>query len=119
MTNVKCFLSQDKSNMFCLGSDLDTLLSFLKTWRKRASGQIASSIGFFRSKKCLIGGFSSLEIFCWFPLSIALSGCFLFNEQYRGVMHKFSEIGVASLVHLVNALLIQHPVEVLGTPSGG
>lgn len=102
-----------------LGSDLDSLVSFLKTWRKRASGQIVSSIGFFHSKKCSIGGFSSLEIFCWFPLSIALSGCFLFNEQYRGVMQNFSERGVGSLVHLVNALLIQHPVGILGTPSGG
>ncbi|KAK6117029.1 hypothetical protein DH2020_049273 [Rehmannia glutinosa] len=50
-----------------------------RTWSKFASGQIATSIGFFNSRNFLIGDFSSLEIFL-FPLSTALSEL---NDQYR------------------------------------
>ncbi|KAL1552696.1 hypothetical protein AAHA92_13464 [Salvia divinorum] len=44
-----------------------------RTWSKFASGQISTSTGIFHSKKSLIGGFLSLEIFFLFLLSIALS----------------------------------------------
>lgn len=54
-----------------------------RTWSKYASGQIATSTGVFHSKKSLIGGFSSLEIFFLFPLSIALSGELFLSDQYR------------------------------------
>ncbi|KAG8638046.1 hypothetical protein MANES_15G186866v8 [Manihot esculenta] len=61
--------------------DLDGFISFIKTWSKCASGQIASSFGFFHFMKCSTGGFLSLETFFWFPLLIALSGQFYFNEH--------------------------------------
>lgn len=66
-----------------LDLDLEGYVFLSKTWRKRSSGQIATSIWFFHSKKCLTGGFSSVEIFFWFPLLIALNGHFCFNDQYR------------------------------------
>lgn len=55
----------------------------LKTWSMFASGQIASTIGQFHSRKCLTGDFSSVEIFFWFPLLIALSGLLLLNDHSR------------------------------------
>uniref|UniRef100_A0A2C9UIB5 Uncharacterized protein n=1 Tax=Manihot esculenta TaxID=3983 RepID=A0A2C9UIB5_MANES len=72
--------------------DLDGFISFIKTWSKCASGQIASSFGFFHFMKCSTAG---------------------------GVMQNFSEIGVGSLVNLFNALLIQHPVIAFGNTSSG
>ncbi|KAH6783494.1 hypothetical protein C2S52_008453 [Perilla frutescens var. hirtella] len=54
-----------------------------RTWSKFASGQIATSTGVFHSKKSLIGGFSSLEIFFLFPLSIALSEELFLSDQYN------------------------------------
>ncbi|EEF42473.1 conserved hypothetical protein [Ricinus communis] len=72
--------------------DLNCFFSFHKTWSKFASGQIASTTELFHFKKCSIGG---------------------------GVMQNFSEIGVGSLVHLFNALLMQHPVKVFGKMSSG
>lgn len=54
-----------------------------RTWSKFAFGQIATSTGIFHSKKSLIGGFSSLEIFFLFPLSIALSEELFLSDQYR------------------------------------
>ncbi|KAH6820460.1 hypothetical protein C2S53_002618 [Perilla frutescens var. hirtella] len=54
-----------------------------RTWSKFASGQIATSTGVFHSKKSLIGGFSSLEIFFLFPLSIALSEELFLSDQYK------------------------------------
>lgn len=80
--------------------DLDGFISFIKTWSKCASGQIASGFEFFQFKKCSTGGFLSLETFFWFPLLTALSGQFFFNEQNTGVMQNFSEIVVRSLVQL-------------------
>ncbi|XWS49344.1 hypothetical protein CRYUN_Cryun13aG0155700 [Craigia yunnanensis] len=76
--------------------DLDIKgFSFLfKTWNKCASGQIATFSGCFHSKKT--GGFSSMEIFFWFPLSIAPSAQSLFNTQHRRRNASFSEIGVGS-----------------------
>ncbi|GMY29596.1 Cyclin-dependent [Fagus crenata] len=65
-----------------LGLDLKDFNIYLKIWSKCASGQIATSIGCFHSRKFLTGGFSSLEIFFWFPLLIALSGQ-LSNELCR------------------------------------
>lgn len=60
-----------------------------RTWSKYASGQIATSTGVFHSKKSLIGGFSSLEIFFLFPLSIALSGELFLSDQYRRLNASF------------------------------
>ncbi|KAF5748720.1 hypothetical protein HS088_TW04G00678 [Tripterygium wilfordii] len=59
--------------------DLRNPASFLKTWLRCASGPNASNIGLFHSKKHSIGGFSSVDIFFWFPLSIALSGLVAFK----------------------------------------
>ncbi|KAK8472169.1 hypothetical protein PHAVU_002G131300 [Phaseolus vulgaris] len=56
---------------------------YFETWREFVSGQIATSIGFLHSKKCLIGDFSSLEIFFGFPLLIALSVLLPFDDQHR------------------------------------
>ncbi|KAI7988507.1 hypothetical protein LOK49_LG13G02063 [Camellia lanceoleosa] len=67
--------------------DFKGLIFFIKSWRKCAFGQIASSFGFSHSNKCLIGA---------------------------GLMQFFSEIGVGSLVHVYDALLIQHSVVILG-----
>ncbi|KAL7187962.1 hypothetical protein ACSBR1_037909 [Camellia fascicularis] len=67
--------------------DFKGLIFFIKSWRKCAFGQIASSFGFSHSNKCLIGGVLFLEIPFLFLFSTALSG---------------------------HALLIQHPVVILG-----
>lgn len=56
-------------------------LLLLRTWSKCAFGQAATSIKFFHSRKCLIGGFSPLEIFS-FPLSIVLSEQFSLNDLH-------------------------------------
>lgn len=66
-----------------LGLNLKGRDLYFETWRELLSGQIATSIGFLHSKKCLIGGSSSLEIFFWFPLLIALSVLLPFNDQHR------------------------------------
>uniref|UniRef100_A0A2P2MHM0 Uncharacterized protein n=1 Tax=Rhizophora mucronata TaxID=61149 RepID=A0A2P2MHM0_RHIMU len=66
-----------------LDLDLNGFISFREIWRECSSGQTATSLWFFHCKKCSTGGFSSLEIFFWFPLSIALSGLFLFDEHHR------------------------------------
>ncbi|KAK6158521.1 hypothetical protein DH2020_005835 [Rehmannia glutinosa] len=52
-----------------------------RTWSEFASGQIATSTGFFHSRKFSIGGFSSLETFL-FLLSIALSEKPFLSGQY-------------------------------------
>ncbi|KAK4557174.1 hypothetical protein RGQ29_007089 [Quercus rubra] len=65
-----------------LGLDLKDFNFYCKIWSKSASGQIATNTGCFRSRKFLTGGFSSLEIFFWFPLLIALSGQ-LSNDHCR------------------------------------
>lgn len=65
------------------GLDLKKFVLFLKTWSELASGQIASTIQSCHSRKCLTGDFSSLEIFFWFLLLIALSGQLLLNDQER------------------------------------
>lgn len=54
-----------------------------RTWSKYAFGQIATSIAVFHFRKCLIGGFSSLELSFSFPLSIALSGQLPLHDQYK------------------------------------
>ncbi|XVE57321.1 hypothetical protein DITRI_Ditri04bG0081800 [Diplodiscus trichospermus] len=89
---------------FQIALDLDLKgFSFLfKTWNKCASGQIATFSGCFHSKKYLIGGFSSMEIFFWFPLSIALSASLFLTLNAGGLMQVFSEIGVGSLAHFCN-----------------
>ena len=66
-----------------LGLYLKRLVFFFKTWREIDSSQTATSIGCFHSKKCLICDFFVLEIFFWFPLLIAVSILFLFNDQRR------------------------------------
>lgn len=58
-------------------------LTLYRTWSKFASGQIATSTGVFHSKKSLIGGSSSLEIFFLFLLSIALSEELVLSDQYK------------------------------------
>lgn len=78
--------------LFDLGVASDLALEQLilsRTWSKYASGQIATSTGVFHSKKSLIGGFSSLEIFFLFPLSIALSGELFLSDQYRKLNASF------------------------------
>ncbi|TYI91523.1 hypothetical protein E1A91_D03G198500v1 [Gossypium mustelinum] len=65
------------------GLDLKGFSFLFKTWNKCASGQIATFSGCFHSKKYLTGGLSSMEIFSWFHLSIALSARSLFNTQSR------------------------------------
>ncbi|KAK6251590.1 hypothetical protein QUC31_009231 [Theobroma cacao] len=65
------------------GLDLKGFSFLLKTWNKCASGQIATFSGCSHSKKYSTGGFSSMEIFFWFLLSIALSAQSLFNTQQR------------------------------------
>ncbi|GLT91313.1 hypothetical protein SLE2022_092060 [Rubroshorea leprosula] len=47
--------------------DLKCFFFLVKTWKKCASGQIASILGFSLSKKSLTGGFLSMEIsfWCW------------------------------------------------------
>ncbi|KAA3456328.1 cyclin-dependent kinase F-4-like [Gossypium australe] len=65
------------------GLDLKGFSFLFKTWNKCASGQIATFSGCFHSKKYLTGGLSSMEIFSWFHLSIALSAQSLFNTQSR------------------------------------
>lgn len=55
-----------------LDSDLKKL-ALPRTWSNFVFGWIATSIGFSHSWKFSTGGFSSLEIFFLFPLSIALS----------------------------------------------
>lgn len=67
----------------CLDLNLKRRELYPETWREFISRQIVTSIGFLLSKKCLIGEFSSLEIFFWFPLSIALSFLSPFNDQQR------------------------------------
>lgn len=63
--------------------NLKNLDLHFEIWREFVSGQIATSIGFLHSKKCLIGEFSSLEIFFGFPLLIALRVLLRFNDQHR------------------------------------
>lgn len=63
--------------------DLEDLLSFLKTWSKCASGQLATSFEFFHSRKCSTGGFSPLEISFLFLLSIALSAQLYLDDQHN------------------------------------
>lgn len=70
-------------HQFVPGLDLKRFVLFSKTWSTLASGQTASTIGLFHSRKCLTGDFLSLEIFFWFPLLIALSGLMLVNEHNR------------------------------------
>ncbi|KAL0407985.1 UNVERIFIED_CONTAM: Cyclin-dependent kinase F-4 [Sesamum radiatum] len=53
-----------------------------RTWSKFASGQNATSDGFFHSRNFVIGGFLSVEIFFLFLLSIALSEQLILNDQY-------------------------------------
>lgn len=65
------------------GLDIKRFVLFSKTWSTLASGQIASIIGLFHSRKCLTGDFSSLEISFWFPLLTALSGLLPLNEHNR------------------------------------
>lgn len=65
------------------GLDIKGFLNFLKIWSLLLFGQIPSSIVFVLSRKCLIGVSLFLEIFFWFPLSIALSGQVLLNDQHR------------------------------------
>jgi hypothetical protein len=67
----------------CLDLNLKCCDLYSEIWREFVSRQIATSIGFLHSKKCLIGEFSSLEIFFWFLLSIALSVLFSFNDKQR------------------------------------
>ncbi|KAK7252548.1 hypothetical protein RIF29_36572 [Crotalaria pallida] len=66
-----------------LGLNLKSCDLYFETWRELVSGQIATSIVFLHSKKCLIGGFLPLEIFFRFPLLTALSVIFPFNDQHR------------------------------------
>uniref|UniRef100_A0A0R0IF18 Uncharacterized protein n=1 Tax=Glycine max TaxID=3847 RepID=A0A0R0IF18_SOYBN len=70
-------------NLVGLGFNLKDLDLHFETWRVFVSGQIATSIGFLHSKKCLIGEFSSLEIFFGFPLLIVLSVLLPFKDQHR------------------------------------
>lgn len=65
------------------GLDLKQFVLFFKTWSELASGQIASTIQSYHSRKCLTGDFSSWEIFFWFLSLIALSGQLLLNDQER------------------------------------
>ncbi|KAL0329871.1 UNVERIFIED_CONTAM: Cyclin-dependent kinase F-4 [Sesamum radiatum] len=58
-------------------------LTLSRTWSKFAPGQIATSTGFFHSRKFSTGGFSALEIFFLFPLSIVLSEKLCSSDQYR------------------------------------
>lgn len=64
-----------------LASNLNFLVFIFEIWREIVSGQYATIIGCFLSKKCLIGFSSSLEIFFSFPLLIAPS-VFLTNDQH-------------------------------------
>ncbi|XWS38836.1 hypothetical protein CRYUN_Cryun19dG0164800 [Craigia yunnanensis] len=59
----------------------------------------------FHSKKYLTGGFLSMDIFFWFPLSIALSAQSVFNTQYRRYILN---------IFIGSALLIQYPVKEFG-----
>lgn len=60
------------------------LIPFIKSWEKNAFGQTAISIGVPLSSNCLIGGgVSSSENSFLFPLSTALNGHILLNEQCR------------------------------------
>lgn len=63
--------------------DLKQFVLLFKTWSEHASGQIASTIQLYHSRKCLIGDFSSVEIFFWFLSLTALSVQLLFNDQER------------------------------------
>ncbi len=63
--------------------DFENLISFLQTWSEHASGQIATGFGFFHSRKCSTGGFSSLEISFLFLLSIALSAQLYVDDQHN------------------------------------
>lgn len=65
------------------GLDIKGFLYFLEIWSLLLFGQIASSIEFVLFRKCLIGVSLSLEIFFWFPLSIALNGQVLLNDQHK------------------------------------
>lgn len=65
------------------GLDLKQFVLFFKTWSELASGQIASTIQSYHSRKCLTGDFSPWEIFFWFLSLIALSGQLLLNDQER------------------------------------
>ncbi|TKY58477.1 hypothetical protein E2542_SST15539 [Spatholobus suberectus] len=65
-----------------LGLNLKVPDIFFETWKEFVSWQVASSIGCFHSKKCLTADSSSLEIFFWFPLLIAPSFLFYFNDQH-------------------------------------
>ncbi|TKY70117.1 Cyclin-dependent kinase F-4 [Spatholobus suberectus] len=81
-------LSDDYLNQFLellvgLGLNLKDRELYFETWREFVCGQIATNIGFLHFKKCLIGDFSSLEIFFGFPLLIALSVLLPFNDQHR------------------------------------
>ncbi|KAH1150388.1 hypothetical protein AAZX31_16G069100 [Glycine max] len=64
------------------GLNLKVLVIFFETWKEFVSCQVASRIGCFHSKKYLIAGSSSLEIIFWFPLLIAPSFLFYFNDQH-------------------------------------
>lgn len=68
--------------MLLLQGDLDLNLKVPETWREFFSGQVATSIGCIHSKKCLNGDSSSLANFFGFPLLIALSCLFSFNDQH-------------------------------------
>lgn len=72
-----------------LDFDLNSLISLRKIWRKCASGQIATGIEFFLSRKFSIGGSSFSDIFL-FPSSTALSGLLLVNDQYKRPNANFS-----------------------------
>lgn len=65
------------------GLNLKDFNIIFEIWSKCTSGQNATGLGFSHSRKCLTGGFLSLEIFFWFPLLIALSGQLL-NDRSRG-----------------------------------
>ena len=65
------------------GFDIKQFVLFFETWSELATGQIASAIQFYHSRKCSTGDFSSLEIFFWSLLLIALSGQFISNDQER------------------------------------
>ncbi|CAK9321446.1 unnamed protein product [Citrullus colocynthis] len=99
------------------GLDIKGFLYFLEIWSLLLFGQIASSIEFVLFRKCLIGVSLSLEIFFWFPLSIALSSQVLLNDQHKCVMKLLYKIGVGSLLQLFKALLMQHRNDFLGETS--
>ncbi|KAI8530707.1 hypothetical protein RHMOL_Rhmol11G0080600 [Rhododendron molle] len=61
-------LASSNSVLVALDFDFKVFIFCIKSWRKCAFGQIATSFGFAHSSKCKTGGVLFLEIPLLFPL---------------------------------------------------